>query len=350
MSEPAESWFQRNAATTTIQNAFETFLQEKINISGSIRTTASAQHHHLRDFISTEYDRDNSFPTTLSILDRDFLGGSFARHTKVWPLDDIDIYIPLDGHGLIFYINGVAQPIIVVSDNLITANPLLKERWIEDGLISSRKLITGFARILDRHYPDATKVKRNGQAVTVTMISSGIGFDVVPCFSMEPYNGEAPFYLIPSGSNGWIRTNPRKDNEIADQLNKNNNGTFRKAVKLIKYWNQEKSKTSFNSYYIELAIAKEFIRRNALYDIMSNLSYAIAVGFYAFNQAVKTGNLESFVPFALPVEPGPTSVASPRLLDLNATRAKEAWDWEKEDNQQQAMTKWKSIFGPDFGV
>jgi len=38
----------------------------------------------------------------LSREDSDFLGGSFARHTKIWPLDDIDIFFPMDGGTLVY--------------------------------------------------------------------------------------------------------------------------------------------------------------------------------------------------------------------------------------------------------
>ncbi|GAI47638.1 unnamed protein product, partial [marine sediment metagenome] len=86
------------------------------------------------------------------------MGGSFARHTKIWPLDDVDIYFPLDGHGLWYYQGGSVAPYTVISDGILSHNPLLNFRWTEGEYISSRKLITEFAKVLERHYPSATKV------------------------------------------------------------------------------------------------------------------------------------------------------------------------------------------------
>src|SRR4030042_3868859 len=260
----------KEATSRTINSAFETFMDNEINIPKGIRSIASTSQKHLREFLSSEKDRDDTFPRVLLIEDNDFLGGSFARHTKIWPLDDIDIYIPLDGHSLFYSEWGMVQPYTVVSDSIITSNPLLKPRWMTAQYISSQKLISEFATVLNRHYPNQTKIKANRQAVSIRMThgetnsGGGLGYDVVPCFSMKPHNNtEFPFYLMPNGNDGWIRTNPRLDNEISKQLHTSNYKTYRKTVKLIKYWNNLKLKGSINSYYIELAIARIYWLTNA---------------------------------------------------------------------------------------
>ncbi|MDP2754374.1 MAG: nucleotidyltransferase [Nitrospirota bacterium] len=206
----------KEATSRTVNSAFETFIDNEINIPKGIRAIASTSQKHLREFLSSEEDRDDAFPRVLLIEDNDFLGGSFARHTKIWPLDDIDIYIPLDGHSLFYSEWGMVQPYTVVSDDILTSNPLLKPRWMKGQYISSQKLISEFATVLNRHYPNQTKIKPNRQAVSIRMThgetnsGDGLGYDVVPCFSMKPHNNtELPFYLMPNGNDGWIRTNPR---------------------------------------------------------------------------------------------------------------------------------------------
>ncbi|MGD0231910.1 MAG: hypothetical protein ABSC19_16405 [Syntrophorhabdales bacterium] len=143
----AVNWFFTELAGKSIENAFSTFLERNINISRGIRSTASISHNRLRDFIADENGRDWTFPAVLSILDRDYLGGSFARHTKVWPLDDIDIYIPLDGCGLVYREWGIVQPVTVATDKGLLWNPLLGERWTKGEYISSDKLVSGFAKV-----------------------------------------------------------------------------------------------------------------------------------------------------------------------------------------------------------
>jgi hypothetical protein len=84
-----------------IDALFEDLSTRQINIPLGIRSTAGRSQNHLRDFLAAESARDADFPRVLANADSDFLGGSFARHTKKWPLDDIDIYIPLDNN--LFY-------------------------------------------------------------------------------------------------------------------------------------------------------------------------------------------------------------------------------------------------------
>ncbi len=96
---------------------FEDLLTGKINISKALRSSVSDSQNGLREFLCSEAQRDSSFPRILSESDADFIGGSFGRHTKVKPLDDIDIYLPLDGKGLFYFRDGVIEDCSVLSDN-----------------------------------------------------------------------------------------------------------------------------------------------------------------------------------------------------------------------------------------
>ena len=205
----------------SISQSFEDLLTSAINIPEGIRILASASQQNLRKFLQDECSRDSAFPPVLRTADSDFLGGSFARHTKARPLDDIDIYLPLDGANLSYIMHGAALPYTVQTDGLLW-NPLLTPRWANGQLVSSTKLIEEFTVVLKRRFPQ-TKIKPGGQAVSVQMthgqtsISQGLGYDVVPCFSLRPHlQGGRPFYLMPDGHGGWIRTNPRLDAVVAD--------------------------------------------------------------------------------------------------------------------------------------
>lgn len=345
----------RKVLSRTVNAAFEDFLETEINIAPGIRSTASDSQNHLREFLCSERDRDWTFPRILSEADSDFLGGSFARHTKVWPLDDIDVYLPIDGGGLIYQNTFGRLPYTVLTDGGLITNPMLNFRWTVGIYVSSAKVINEFAVVLRRHYPKETKVYPNGTAVSIrmsqgeTQSAEGLGYDVVPCFALKPDDqNELNIYLIPDGKNGWMHTNPRIDTAVADTLQNFNNKLYRKIVKLVKYWNKHQFNGLFGSYYIELAISQAFWSRRFQNQTISSISEGLALAFRALQKAYTGGDLTSWVKGAPPV-------AAPKLdnyhvveLGMVADRAELARLYEEADRQHEAIANWSKIFGPSF--
>jgi hypothetical protein len=347
--------FLREArAALTVDGAFEQFLAAQINISKGTRRRASVSQQHIREFLVDEHDRDPFFPRILE--GADFLGGSFARHTKVWPLDDIDVYFPIDGQGLVYTKRGLAQPFTVVTDGVLDENPLIMdpERWMSGNYISSRKLIDGFAEVLGRHY-HASKVRRIGEAVNVRFTqganeeSDGLGFDVVPGFLLHPQNpGEREFYMIPDGEDGWIRTNPRLDQEISDELNRNNGRTLRKGTKCVKWWNDQKLGGRLRSYYIELAVMRAFSSANQNGIEITSISGATATAFRAVRDAAQTGDQDPILQGAPPVKRGDITDRDMQRLDQAVDRCNLAILYEELDRDAEAIATWRLIFGDSF--
>jgi hypothetical protein len=350
-----EFWrFLSEYRAKSLSQSFEDLLASSINIPDGIRSTASLSHQNLRKFLQEECERDSGFPPVLRTTDCDFLGGSFARHTKTRPLDDIDIYLPIDGANLFYYIQGSVLPYTVLTDGLLR-NPLLTPRWADGPWVSSAKLVDGFARVLQRRFPQTT-VKPNGQAVSVQMThgassaSDGLGYDVVPCFSLVPQQqGEHAFYLMPDGKNGWIRTNPKADANVADILQENHSRLFRKIVKLVKYWNVERMGGTLESYFIELAVAKVFWDKAVKSEPVVTLSYGVALAFWAVQQAVTQGTQSSWVPSAPLVYPGGLLASHRTKLKSDSDSACAAWEDEKAGKMVSAAEKWKRVFGDKLG-
>ena len=348
--------FLREARALSVDGAFEKFLDAEINISKATRSRTSTSQHHIREFLADETDRDDTFPRVLSIEDRDFLGGSFARHTKNWPLNDIDIYVPLDGHGLVYSQYGWPQPYTVVSDGVLDANPLLEDasRWKNGYSISSRKLIDGFAEVLDRHY-HASKVRRVGEAVNVRLTlgagedNDGLGFDIVPCFSLKAQNqGDQDFYLIPNGDGGWIHTNPRIDQGISDSLNRDNGRTLRKAVKLMKWWNTTYIGGRLESYYIELAVMRAFWNANQSGSTITAISAATSIAFRAVRDAAQLGDQEPVLRGAPKVKRGDVTDRDMQWLSQDVQNCSLACHQELLGRDAEAIETWGKVFGELF--
>lgn len=341
----------KEAATRTAGGAFDRFLDKEINIGRGTRSKASTSQKHLREFLVDETERDEDFPRILQYADSDFLGGSFARHSKIWPLDDIDAYFPIDGQWLVYSQHGLRLPYTVLTDDVLDNNPLLNapDRWMDGSYISSKKLIAGFGKVLNRHYPDQTRIRADGEAVNVQM--ADLGFDVVPCFSLRPDDpNEQPFYVIPDGNNGWIDTNPRIDNQISEQLQRQNEGTFRRAVKLVKWWNKNRFGDQLSSYYVELAIMRGFFSKNQWGGYVTTISDAVALGFESLRDAAWAGDQTSWIPTAPSVERGDMSTDDLQLLDTVAGAARDAVNTETAGDSESALKIWKAVFGQKFPV
>jgi hypothetical protein len=337
-----------------ISQTFIDFLDREINISRDLRIEASKSQLHLREIIATEHDRDVSFPIMLKEEGRDFLGGSFARHTKILPLDDIDIYFPIDGAGLTFTESATGEVYSVVTDNTIVENPLLGSKWTQDfdsSKISSSKLINGWARLLKGRYPNS-KVKANGQAISVYLSSvavqseedPGLGFDVVPCFLIRPTGRDVDnFYIIADGKNGWIRTNPKRDQAIAELLHDLHDRTFRPVVKLVKYWNSTYLNGHLNSYFIELVIAKAYMGRNS--NKVTSIQEGLALAFSVLAKSLNPITAQSpWVNYAPAVQAGDVTQTDSLRVLLTASKASEALADEKNFKFENALEKWTEIF------
>jgi hypothetical protein len=349
-----ESYFSmllKGIGGRSVAQALENLLERKINIPQGTRSTASDSQNHLREFLRNEATRDAGFPRILSDADADFLGGSFARHTKIWPLDDIDIYFPLEGANLFYMNGGIRLPYTLLSDDSRLGNPLLLPKWTSGGYVSSAKLIQGFAEVLKRHNP-RTEVRTGGQSISVRMThgetqdSDGLGYDIVPCFSLKPDNSnEFEFYLMPNGRGGWMRTNPKLDADITDILQRYNGNLYRKLVKLIKYWNSVRLDRAFPSYYVELALSRAFYNRKANNQAVGSLSEGLSLGFEALESAYKAGSLTPWIAEA-PLVPKPNlSVSQVVALGLAQIGASLAWLLQQNGKEDEAVTQWSKVFG-----
>ena len=349
---------KQSKARSAVNGRFTTLLDTKINIGQGVRSRASRSQTSLRDLLRGENGRDSGFPRILQSVDSDFLGGSFDRHVKVWPLDDIDVFFPIDGSGLYYTEHGQQSRFHVRTDNSTLLNPLYSDnvsRWTKpDGTISSAKLLSGFKAVLERRYPN-TKVAIDGQAINTQFSidssneSDGLGFDIVPCFSLfDSYGMEPDIYVIPDGTGGWISTNPRLDKVVSTNLQANNERCHRPSVKLVKYWNKTQLSSKISSYYIELAISRDLESRNARGETVTRISEAVALGFQAVSSALQIGDLQPRIRQAPMVEDGAVTHSEKSAVAAVARIANLALAYENQGDEENAISCWEIVFNDSF--
>ena len=332
----------------SLDSALDRFLQKEIAIPTNARQDASRSHIYLRNVLRGKGDNDATFPEILALEDSDFLGGSFARHTKIWPLDDIDVFLPLEGGGLVYRSGGQVLPYRLATDG--EKSRLCLPMWLTNSYVDSAKVLQGFVSSLRDTYP-SSKIGRDGHCanlqttVAATSESDGIGFDIVPCFMLKPDDGSEDIYLVPNGNGGWMHSNPRKDTEICSTLQEYHRGTYRHAVRLLKYWNKFEFADRFRSYYIELAVSKIFNEYMISGKPITHVSQAFTIAFSALVHAHAAGAAKPLVSGAPDVPAPVLSTVELGILTADANRADNSFnDAWKGNNLASALATLNTIF------
>ncbi len=233
----------------------ERFLDKHINFSQAHREQGSLSQTHIREVLDNKSDNDIAFPW---LTTGDFLSGSYARGTKIHPLDDIDIMVVLDGTGLFVIENNQIQNIEVRGSG-IHGSPVMDLKIPLTELISPKRILEVFQEGLKETYPDS-EIKRDGRAINVWLDSYGLGIDIIPCFHLIPRNGSQEYFFIPKGENSheWVKTNPKIDIAICNELNDIHDKKLKPVIRLIKYWNRTQNGDRLKSYHLEVLIWKVF--------------------------------------------------------------------------------------------
>ena len=197
----------------TVEEAFEKFRQ-RLELSKTEEQDAIRRHNDVRECIRAGFD-----------IERDFLTGSYARHTKTKPLKDVDIFFCLgdkDSHWR-------GKP---PAEVLNAFEKRLGEKYGADNVEPGRRCVT------------VEFEKRNPTADEEGKVLSN---DAVPAYELEDC------YEIPDRDLGkWIKTDPDIHTEKSTAKNKECGGKWVPLVKMVKRWNRSADKPIAPSFLIEV--------------------------------------------------------------------------------------------------
>jgi len=187
------------------------------------REAASRSQNFLRDLLNTGQMGKR-------IVDS-YLIGSYARHTALHPLDDVDIVFVIDP----------------------SAWQSLVGKWL-GVLPAPDKLLQSFARAIRDRYEGST-VRVQTRSVGLKM--HHLNIDAVPAVT-HPMNPD--WIRIPCRrAEGWIATGPKVHSAEATAINKRLGGRFVPLVRLLKAWNEgQPSTTSLKGFAVETLATKLF--------------------------------------------------------------------------------------------
>ncbi|WP_428261744.1 CBASS oligonucleotide cyclase [Haliangium sp.] len=191
----------------SLANAFDQFVRD-IEPTQNQHREAKRQKKHLRESLDGRLK-----------LERVLIMGSYARHTAIRPLHDVDIFIVLNEH-----VHGTlrSQPPSACLNQILAA-------------------------LQDAYPGKKVSMRPQRRSVGIDFSQSGIGYDVVPAFERQP--GE---YLIPdTDRKSWIKTNPERHAELCKQANQRAGGGLNRLIKAAKHWNGAHGK-NLASFHLEV--------------------------------------------------------------------------------------------------
>ena len=327
----------------TVNASFDIYRSTCVDLNAEHVKKARKSREYLMEQVGRITNNDLSFPQ----ISNPYLAyGSFARSTKVRPLDDIDLLFLLDGNGTKIDMRGGNRCWLAVDTDVA---PMLKPYLDNYGYLNSTKVLNKLKSTL-AFIPNYRKadIKRTGVAVVLSLNSYDWVFDIVPSLPVSNYTGTGTdFYIIPDGTGEWMRTDPRKDQDLIMEVNRTHNGLLLPVIRLVKYWNTyHNSPPTLPSYYLETMIITEL---RYLFTPLSSIKSAIPIVFSKLHSATLTtcpdpkglgDNLEAGISWNIRQS---VSEAARNM----ASYANIALDAENRSDHKTAIGNWSKIF-PNF--
>lgn len=326
----------------TVNQAFEEFMRDSVNLDRDIVAAARASRDNLLDNIADFSGKDGFF--TLYRNSNSYFG-SFARKTKCRELDDIDLMVEMDLGAATYNQLAPWNNISINIDSDIAIQRLCSHPG--KTTLNSRSVLERFKYKLEKTFCySRSKLYREGEVVRLKLMSKTWSFDIVPCVKTESeYDGKS-YFLIPNGKGDWQKTDPFLDHQRVTSVNQSRDGRLLELIRLCKKWNNVKHAKTIPSYLLEtmlvnFAESTSSLNRNLDFRFSDALAY-IAEHIYFAVKDMKgiQGNINSLT---LGEQ---YSIKQKAQNDNN--KARQAWEYEKNGNHRQAINLWREIFGEEF--
>lgn len=289
----------------TITEAFETF-RKRLELSRTEQEDAARRHKSVRNCLRNQFD-----------IERDFLTGSYARHTKTKPLKDIDIFFCLgrdDGH------------------------------WREQ---KPKDVLDAFKNCLATEY-GATSVEVGRRCVTVDFAKRN------PTVDMEGKilsNDAVPAYVTSEGYEipdqvlgRWIKTNPKVHSTATTDKNQSLGGKWVPLVKMLKRWNRSTGNLIRPSFLIEV-MALDLVRP-PFTSYPSEVRHFFAAAMDGIDHEwPDPAGLGPSVSDQMTCEERESAKQKLREAEMSAARASRL---EQQGRNGEALALWREIMGKYF--
>jgi hypothetical protein len=294
----------------SLDEAFRKF-KHRLELNEQEQKNASARHTEVREYLATKFK-----------IERDFLTGSYARHTKTKPLKDIDIFFVLAASERHYRDKA---PSVVLGDFY---DALVEKYGAKMVRKQSRSINVDFGVQVDAD--DNTDYKI-------------VSVDAVPAFAAGDN------YEIPDNTSGkWIKTNPETHAAKATAAHKAYSNEWKGLVRMVKYWNN-------NAKHGEKPVKPSFLLEvMALECLHGGWQGRFDYEFQSFFATLADRIFDEW--------PDPAGLGPAVSNDMDAARKQRARDLlsaasreaslainhARQGRNGDALGAWRSLFGPKF--
>lgn len=325
--------------STTVTAAFNKFQKDVLNLEPDMTKSARAS----RDWL---INKINCFTNFFPLYTEKHINfGSFARRTKIRPLDDIDIMVALMASECIYSEDAFGKITIHVPEN---CDAYRDYRHTSGNTLNSIKVVNEFVRKLSSvdQYKSAG-IKRNQEAAVLNLKSYDWAFDIVPCFFTTEDSFGRTFYMIPDGSGNWKKTDPRKDRDRVTTINTACQGNMLNVLRLVKYWQRRKTMPSMGSYLVECIVLNYFGQKGncSNYQDLELADLFDYIATQVFLDIEDPKGIQSNLNDKLSRD---ERIKISEKATADAALAREARLYETLNDHEASINRWRQIFGTDF--
>lgn len=273
-------------------------MRRSLELSLEQKEEASYYHNLVRDKLQG----------TLGGYRGSFLTGSYARHTAIAPLKDIDVFVVIDQEDRRDLFDGTARRCISA---VRTATKDALPRLAQEPRLQKRSVGVNFA-------------------------TAELRVELVPAFTTE---NDGVFRIADRHSDRWILSAPQIHTEISTEANHRSGRLLKPVIKMLKAWKRQRN-LPIKSFHLEVMCYSAPILPS------HTLSEALACAFSYLSQAI-----------VFPC-PDPARVGAPLDIDMTPQERKqmvfqlsrcakssvEALDLESR-NPIWSHNRWCRIFG-----
>lgn len=267
---------------------------------------AKAAHEEVRERLKTDEDTKDAHKDT-------FLAGSYARHTAIHNINDVDVICILDID------HTITEPDVVLS-------------WLKG--------------VLSKYY-DETRLQ--GRSIGANA-DNNVWLDIVPSTPVGADDG--PLWIPDRDARQWVKTHPKGQIAAATSKNKATDGYYVQTVKLLKSWRDRFSteKAKPKSYILETLVHQKIGVPTSHATAVVNVLEGIHSGYGFYRGTGMVPNISDPGYASTNVAKRWSNAEFDAFLDEVKTAAETARKALNATDETESRKLWRKLFGSTFGA